>query len=426
MNYGFQQRITRRKSSPVLSRFRPAGKAAYRPEGYGFSQHRNFIDVIKQKPVKPVKLRRPKKLHTLKKAARVKESKKIIFPKFSFKIPFKFVLPRLTFFRNVSAGALPFPMAPVFILTAIAVFSVLCLNWQGTPLSVLNAQSPRPSGDLFPEPPVDLLYRTQMTRYAGLESAMEEAGELIPLDMPETFAWETYKVKRGDSVSKIAGDHALSYDAVISSNGMTNARLLREGDVLRLPNMDGIAYKVKAGDTLSKISAGYGIPLEAILDANDLASETLSSGTVIFLPGAKMRTEDLKLALGELFIYPIRGRLTSPFGWRNDPFTGVRRYHTAIDMAASTGTPVKAAMDGKVEVAGYSATFGKYIILKHDNGYQSMYAHLSEASVNQGASVRQGSKIGEVGSTGYSTGPHLHFAVYKNGRAVNPLDYLTR
>jgi murein DD-endopeptidase MepM/ murein hydrolase activator NlpD len=233
-------------------------------------------------------------------------------------------------------------------------------------------------------------------------------------------------VKKGDSVSKIAAAHSLSLDAVIASNNISNARRLREGETLRIPNMDGIPYIVKKGDSLSGISRSLGVPMEAILDANDLQKDIITAGQLIFVPGARMRSEDLKLALGELFIYPLRGaRLTSPFGWRNDPISGVRRHHAAIDLAAPTGTTVKAAMDGKVSSAGFNSTYGKYIILSHGNEYQTMYAHLNQVSVKQGDRVTQGAKIGEVGSTGYSTGPHLHFAVYKNGRPVNPLDFLS-
>jgi murein DD-endopeptidase MepM/ murein hydrolase activator NlpD len=93
-------------------------------------------------------------------------------------------------------------------------------------------------------------------------------------------------------------------------------------------------------------------------------------------------------------------------------------------MAAALGTPVKAVMDGTIATVGINSVYGKYIIISHGNGFQTMYAHLNLVSVSQGARVNQGAKIGEVGSTGYSTGPHLHFAVYKNGRAVNPLDFL--
>jgi murein DD-endopeptidase MepM/ murein hydrolase activator NlpD len=188
--------------------------------------------------------------------------------------------------------------------------------------------------------------------------------------------------------------------------------------------MDGIPYTVKQGDTLSKISAALGAPMEAILDANNMDSDTITVGMSLFIPGARMRSEDLKLALGELFAYPVRGVLSSPYGWRNDPINGARRFHAALDMAATMGTVVKASMDGRVATVGLNSVYGKYIILSHAGGFQTLYAHLSATSVSQGSYISQGSKIGEVGSTGYSTGPHLHFAVYKNGKPVNPLEYL--
>jgi murein DD-endopeptidase MepM/ murein hydrolase activator NlpD len=276
-----------------------------------------------------------------------------------------------------------------------------------------------------------------LARYAGVnplegplalpfENATASDGESIPLDMTETFAWQDYKVKKGDSVSKIAANFSVSMDAIISSNGITNARSLREGETLRIPNMDGIPYVVKSGDSLLKISQSMGVPLEAILDANDIQSEVINAGMTLFIPGARMNKEDLALALGELFIYPLKGsRLSSPFGWRNDPFTGERRHHAAIDLSAPQGTVVWAAMDGKVSALGYDRTYGNYIILSHAGGYQTMYAHLYSTSVKKGDTVSKGKQIGTVGSTGYSTGPHLHFAVFKNSRAVNPLDYLT-
>lgn len=277
--------------------------------------------------------------------------------------------------------------------------------------------------------PEDAYTRNNLAAYAGLVPAapVSSFDENLPLNVTEAFAWESYMVQGGDSVSKIAAKHALSMDAIIASNGITNARKLAQGDVIKIPNMDGIPYTVKQGDSLSGISTAMGVPLEAILDANDIQTENITAGTVLFIPGAKMRQEDLKNALGDaLFIYPIRGRLTSNFGWRNDPISGVWKHHGALDLAAPTGTLVKASMDGKVSMTGNNANFGKYIILTHRNGYQTMYAHLNAISVKKGAEVSQGGKIGEVGSTGYSTGPHLHFAVFKNNRAVNPLELLNR
>lgn len=295
------------------------------------------------------------------------------------------------------------------------------------------------SGDIFITPGEDSGFRVNMASYAGLysqaslggsspENSSLESGmssEDIPLDLMETFSWRNYTVKQGDSVSKIAAAFGISMDAIIASNGITNARRLRRGQTLKIPNMDGIPYTVKNGDTFLKISTAMNVPLAAILDANDVQSEIIVPGTVLFIPGARMRTEDLKLALGEFFIYPIRGRLTSPFGWRNDPINGVRRYHAALDLAAPIGTPVKAAMDGRVATVGYNGTYGKFIIVSHSGGFQTLYAHLNVTSVTQGSLVDQGAKIGEVGSTGYSTGPHLHFAAYKNGRAVDPRELLS-
>ena len=256
-------------------------------------------------------------------------------------------------------------------------------------------------------------------------SLSDNNGETIPLDMMETFAWQNYKVKKGDSVSKIAVSFSVSMDAIIASNGITNARSLREGETLRIPNMDGIPYTVKKGDSLSGISQSMGVPLEAILDANDIQSDLINAGMTLFIPGARMNREDLRLALGDLFMYPLKGsRLSSPFGWRNDPISGERRYHAAVDLSAPLGTAVKASMEGKVTVVSNDRTYGNFIILSHPGGYQTMYAHLNSFSVKKGDDVAQGTQIGAVGTTGYSTGPHLHFAVFKNGRAVNPLDYL--
>ncbi|GHT57079.1 hypothetical protein FACS1894109_08160 [Spirochaetia bacterium] len=329
-----------------------------------------------------------------------------------------------------------FPLAPVLAACGVLVFSLFILNWQNTPLAQGNTPWQNSAlarlfdGTPVLEPREDAGAGRNLAAYAGLsflgEAAPLEAEKNIPLDLMEAFSWTNYKVQKGDSVSKIAAANALSMDAIIASNNITNARSLRIGEMIRIPNMDGIPYTVKNGDSLSKISTAMGVPLEAILDANDIQSDSIGAGTVLFIPGAKMKKEDLKLALGELFIYPIKGRLSSPFGWRDDPISGVRRHHAALDLAAPMGTPIKAAMDGTIAVVGFDATYGNYIIISHGNSFQTMYAHLSLVSVKKGAAVLQGSKIGEVGSTGYSTGPHLHFAVYKNGRAVNPLEYLNK
>jgi murein DD-endopeptidase MepM/ murein hydrolase activator NlpD len=147
-------------------------------------------------------------------------------------------------------------------------------------------------------------------------------------------------------------------------------------------------------------------------------------GQEIFVPGARMSPSDVNRILGNLFIYPVAGRISSRFGERPDPFTGVERFHNGVDIVNQPGTPVAAAMAGTVRSVAFNSNFGRYIILSHGGGFQTMYAHLNRAVVAPGETVRQGQKIAELGSTGYSTGPHLHFSVFKGGEPVDPLRFL--
>lgn len=245
----------------------------------------------------------------------------------------------------------------------------------------------------------------------------------------EAVTFQTYTVRAGDSISTISRKFGLSnISTLIAVNDITNVRTLRSGQKLRIPSVDGLVYKVQAGDTLNSLSVKYHVSVEEILDANDLSTEILAKGSELFIPGAKMDAGDLKKAMGELFSYPILAnwRLTSKFGPRKDPFTGVASNHTGIDMACPTGTPIRAAMSGTVAYAGWSNIFGNYIIINHGNGYQSLYGHMSQTLAKKGQLVDHNTKIGLVGSTGYSTGPHLHFTVYKNGNLVDPLTLLKR
>ncbi|MDR2517528.1 MAG: M23 family metallopeptidase [Spirochaetaceae bacterium] len=323
---------------------------------------------------------------------------------------------------NEQKRALPRFLGSVLPLVILLGLGVYFFFFSGRPL---NAAAASGAADIDPGSAhfEDSLVLRHMASFAGLLLEKPEE-ENISITLVESFAWETYTIKRGDSVERIAREHDISIDAIIAANNLTNAHRLYEGQEIRIPNMDGIPYTVKRGDSLAKIADTQGVPLTAILDANDLDSDTLTAGITLFIPGAKMRREDLRMALGELFIWPVRARISSAFGWRNDPISGMRRFHDAIDLPALTGTPIRAAMEGEVASVGNNAKYGKFVILSHSGGYQTLYAHMSAVSVREGQRVSQGGKIGEVGSTGYSTGPHLHFAVRKNQRALNPLDFL--
>jgi murein DD-endopeptidase MepM/ murein hydrolase activator NlpD len=267
---------------------------------------------------------------------------------------------------------------------------------------------------------------TQVPVSAQVPVPAQVSAEAQPQNDLITFTWQQYRVRRGDSVSVIAKKFDVSIGAIIASNDISNARRLQEGAVLRIPNIDGIPYQIKAGDSLSKISASFNVPLEVILDVNDIKSDNIRAGETIFIPGARMNDMDLRMSLGELFMYPIQGRyITSHFGMRKDPISGQLNFHTGIDLRGNTGAAVSASMDGVVSVTSENWLYGKHIIISHANGYKTLYAHLNSFSVKQGDRVARGRKIGEVGNTGYSTGPHLHFGIYdKNGKMVNPVELL--
>lgn len=240
-------------------------------------------------------------------------------------------------------------------------------------------------------------------------------------------SFKTYKVQAGDTISGVAYKFGLkSIGTLIALNDISNVKRLRVGDTLRIPSMDGISHTVRRGETLGGIAANYGLSLNNLVDANDLKSEIINIGDNIFIPGANLSSFQLKKALGELFIYPVTGRLTSPFGYRRDPFTGLRTFHNGVDIANSSGTTVKCVMDGKVSEVGYNSVYGNYIIIVHDGGYQSLYGHLLSVDVKRGVRIAQGTKIGRLGSSGRSTGPHLHLSIYKNGKAINPFSVLDR
>jgi murein DD-endopeptidase MepM/ murein hydrolase activator NlpD len=118
---------------------------------------------------------------------------------------------------------------------------------------------------------------------------------------------------------------------------------------------------------------------------------------------------------------PVGGRVTSPFGERFHPILGYARMHRGVDLAAAYGSPIVAAADGRVVSAGWHGGYGKQVAIAHEGGMQTTYGHMSRIAAFAGEAVRRGQVIGYVGSTGLSTGPHLHFEVTKNGRAVNPL-----
>jgi len=228
-------------------------------------------------------------------------------------------------------------------------------------------------------------------------------------------------VRSGDNISTLAVNYGLNQDTVVSVNKITSSRLLQIGRVLKIPNQDGILHTVRSGESLGAIAERYRVDQETIKNVNELFSDKIVSGTDLFIPGARLDWTRLQEINGDLFIWPVSGVVTSGYGWRRDPFNRNRRqFHDGIDIRGSIGTPVRAATAGRVSRVGWDNVFGNYVIINHHSGYRTLYGHLNVIRTRTGAYVSQGERIGDVGNTGLSTGPHLHFSVFRHGVAINP------
>ncbi len=187
----------------------------------------------------------------------------------------------------------------------------------------------------------------------------------------------------------------------------------------------------------SEVSMVYGIK-EKLEGPSDIADEGTLMPTVKesleeynFLRTANLTSRYHRGPRSWLFntrpgIWPIDGRLESPFGKRSDPFSGEGAYHWGVDIAGTMGEPVHAAADGVVLRTDFVNGFGRLVVIDHGNGFQTYYAHLSRFAVVPGQEIRQGEVLGAVGASGRVTAPHLHYEVHQNGSPVNPQHYLTQ
>jgi len=271
-------------------------------------------------------------------------------------------------------------------------------------------------GGLYLEATDFTAFEERLALFAEMDEPGADASQ-----SPRILLFETHSIQQGDLIGTLAINYGLNEDTILSVNNIRNSRLLQIGQVLRIPNQDGILSEVRADDTLQTIAERYRSDAEAIRVANQLFSDVALPGTTLFIPGGRLSWEERQEINGDLFVWPLTGRITSGFGWRPDPFgSGRREFHNGIDIAARMGTPVRASMGGRVSAAGFDNVLGNFIVITHPRGYRTLYAHLSRIRVRQGAYVGTGQHIGDVGSTGRSTGPHLHFTVFRQNVAVNP------
>jgi murein DD-endopeptidase MepM/ murein hydrolase activator NlpD len=244
-------------------------------------------------------------------------------------------------------------------------------------------------------------------------------GDLLP---PIVFF--RYSVHSDEDIYAIAARTNLGVEAIATVNRISRPDMVSQGMELILPNMPGIfAAKSAASDLERMILAVRSSRLE---DGLPVVVGSNNSRDFVFFPDEKFHPVERAFFLGILFRFPLReGYISSGFGMRDHPITGQSCLHSGIDIAASGGSDVLAARDGQVIEKGFEADgLGNYLLLSHQGGYTTLYGHLASITVTLNQKVNSGTLIGTVGSTGLSTGPHLHFEVRSGGQLRDPIPLL--
>lgn len=240
-------------------------------------------------------------------------------------------------------------------------------------------------------------------------------------------------VTEGENIKSIAIKFGVSVESIKWQNNLTSDKI-KIGQTLQILPVTGVSHKVQKGDTVYSIAKKYNADSQAIADfpfntfRNDETFE-LAIGQVIIVPDGEIITPSTNVAsrirqitpnagtvvASGQFVWPTAGTISQRFAW----------YHPGIDIANRGLPPVLAADSGRVIASGWDGTgYGNMVLIDHGNGYKTRYGHMSKLYVITGQTVGRGSPIGQMGSTGRSTGPHLHFEIYQNGTRLNPLGFL--
>ncbi|MDR2712147.1 MAG: M23 family metallopeptidase [Clostridiales bacterium] len=252
---------------------------------------------------------------------------------------------------------------------------------------------------------------------------------------PSSQDRQEYIVAKGDTLYSIARQYHLKTDQLADFNDLNPKAILSIGQQLWIPQDPSRQVVITKGDTLWQIARDHGVRLSELVSYNKISEPgKLKIGQVINIPvsgdeavavpavaggGGQRVGAASRSAANTGFIWPLKGIITSAFGQRKN------RYHHGLDIAAKSGTTIGAAKAGKVIHAGWrNNVYGRCVIIDHGNNQKTLYAHASKVLVKNGAQVRAGQAIAEVGATGNTTGAHLHFELHIDDKVVDPQKYL--
>ena len=323
----------------------------------------------------------------------------------------------------------------LLVLVAVILVPILLTSGGSKPSGQTAATTAHPADATLV--PIDVLPLTEQpsdgvatttTTLEGSPSVDGTVGTPSGENAPTNSAILTHVVAAGETLAQIASQMGVTLQQIMADNDLVSAGEITAGETLYASSA-GIVYVIKSGQTMTDISITYSVPIDKIAQFNGINDPgRIFAGQRIVIPEA---TTNLWQAVVRLshgrqtrFIWPLEGDITSPFGWRIHPVLGTRHHHNGIDIDVPIGTTVRAAAPGNVYFVGDDEGYGTMVVLRHADGYLTIYGHLSTVLVSKGQSVEVGQPIAESGNTGLSTGPHLHFEIRNGEFPVDPQRYL--
>ncbi|MEA1962302.1 MAG: M23 family metallopeptidase [Bacillota bacterium] len=272
-----------------------------------------------------------------------------------------------------------------------------------------------------------------LTECANPSLAALNEGDFVPCSMvisqtDNAEQVESYRIRRGDTLWDISNKYKVKLQTLMQMNRLDRNSVLTVGDILKIPSRTNTNTKhiVKRGETMWDIANHYQISVQTMIGANpNVRPNRLQIGDQLVIPdkGAVLAAVSIKqpsrgTSTGDVLSWPVVGRITSGYGWRQSGF------HHGVDIAADIGTPIRAAAAGQVMFAGYKDIYGRMVVLKHPDGKQTVYAHAQKIMVRENQQVSCGQIVATIGVSGRTTGPHLHFEVKTGNQTHDPLSYL--
>ncbi len=268
----------------------------------------------------------------------------------------------------------------------------------------------------------DALFLQQQSELQSFRQVMEsrspQAAVFPGLDLFE------YIPRPAEDLFSLNARLGLRYDTLATLNGAASKEAFGGLRRILIPSQDGVFVNDPPRGELEEMmlatrAAAGRTPLKLMVQRGGRWQ------AVSYFPDDSFSAIERAYFLRILYRNPIdKGRITSQYGWRADPFTGAREFHGGLDIGAPEGTPVHAARDGTVAEVGMNAEYGRFVVLTHPGGYQTLYGHLSSINATIGEEVSTGFILGAVGHTGYATGPHLHFEVRTRAGTRDPLQLI--